>query len=70
MSFDGIEHATGLFQKIKFCFFYGKMFFLLIHFLVVEDYDDALCDVWGDDNALNSSCDKTFDLSQYVVIWS
>ena len=45
MSFDGIEHATGLFQKIKFCFFYGKMFFLLIHFLVVEDYDDALCDM-------------------------
>ena len=27
MSFDGIEHITGIFQKIKFYIGYGKMFF-------------------------------------------
>ena len=37
MSFDGTEHTTRLFQKIKLYIAYGKMFFLLIHFLVAED---------------------------------
>ena len=32
--------ATSLFQKIMFYVFYGKVFFfILIHFLVVEDYE-------------------------------
>ena len=46
MTVDGIEYSTGLFQKIKFYIVQGKMFFLidsliqmLIHFLVVEDYE-------------------------------
>ena len=39
MSFGRIEHATGLLHKIKFCIVYGKMFFLLIHFLVADDYE-------------------------------
>ena len=37
MSFDGTEHTNGLFQKNKFYIVYGKMFLLLIRFLVVED---------------------------------
>ena len=41
MSFDRIEHTTGLFHKIKFYTIYGmvRCFFLLIYFLVVEDYE-------------------------------
>ena len=39
MSFDGIEHTTGLLHKIKFYIVYGKTFFLLIYFLVVENYE-------------------------------
>ena len=38
MYFNGIEHTTGLFQKIKFFVVYGRYFFLLIHFVVEEDY--------------------------------
>ena len=38
MCFDMIEHTTTLFQKIQFFLFYSNMFFLLSHFLVVEDY--------------------------------
>ena len=40
--------------------------------LVVSLIDDALCKiaVWADDNALNPSCDKPYDLSQQDVIWS
>ena len=39
MSSDGIEHTTGLFQKkLSFISFMVRCFFLLIHFLVVEDY--------------------------------
>ena len=39
MSSDGIEHTTGLFRKIlSFILFMVRRFFLLIHFLVVEDY--------------------------------
>ena len=37
--FDGIEHTTGLFQKIQFYIVYGKMFFSLIYFLVIKDYE-------------------------------
>ena len=37
MSVNGIWHTTGLLHKISF--HYGKTFFLLIHFLVVEDYE-------------------------------
>ena len=37
MSFDGKEHTTRLFHKIKFYCASGKVFFLLSHFLVVED---------------------------------
>ena len=41
MPFDGIEHTTGLFQKIKFYIVYGKMFFLIDQFLIdqLEDYE-------------------------------
>ena len=38
MSFDRIDHATGLLHKIMFYIVYGKMLFLLIHFLIVADY--------------------------------
>ena len=37
MSINGIGHTTGLLHKIRF--HYSKTFFLLIHFLVVEDYE-------------------------------
>ena len=103
MSFDGIEHTNGLLHKIKFYFFMIRCFFLLIHFLVAEDYespestshvlsvplnlescsisffsyldclpDHVLCHIaiWADDNAINLSYDKPFDLSQQIVIWS
>ena len=36
MSFDRIEHTTGLLHKIKFYCIYVKT---LSHFLVVEDYE-------------------------------
>ena len=40
MSFEVIEHTTGLFEKFKFDVVYDKMFFiLLIDFLVVGDYE-------------------------------
>ena len=39
MSFEVIEHTTGLFQKFKFYVVYGKFFILLMDFLVVEDYE-------------------------------
>ena len=39
MSFDSIKHTNGLFHKIKFYIVYDKIFLLLIHFLVVEDYE-------------------------------
>ena len=40
MSFDRKEHATGLSHKIKFYIVYGnKFFFLLIHVLVVKNYE-------------------------------
>ena len=43
MSFDGRDHASGLFLKIKFYIVYGKIlmvrYFLFIYFLVVEDYE-------------------------------
>ena len=39
MFFDRIELTTGLLHKIKLHTVYGKMFFLLIHFLVAEDYE-------------------------------
>ena len=39
MSFEVIEHTTGLFQKFEFYVVYGKFFILLIDFLVVEDYE-------------------------------
>ena len=39
MSFDWIEHTTGLFHKIKFCFVCGKIFSLLSHFLIAKDYE-------------------------------
>ena len=42
MTIDEIEHTTGLFQKKYiqkgFILFMVRCFFLLIHFLVVEDY--------------------------------
>ena len=42
MTIDGIEHTTGIFQKKYiqkgFMWFMVRCFFLLIHFLVVEDY--------------------------------
>ena len=57
-----------------------RCFFLLIHFLVLEDYfffyfncfpDDVQCNIARtDDNALNSSCDKQSDLPLQLVIWS
>ena len=39
MSFDGIKHSAGLLYKIKFYLFIVRRFFLLIHFLVVEDHE-------------------------------
>ena len=39
MSFDWIEHTTGIFYKIKFYFVYGKIFSLLSHFLIAKDYE-------------------------------
>ena len=39
MSFDGIEHAAGLLHKVKFLLFMVRYFFLLIHSLIVEDYE-------------------------------
>ena len=32
-------HTTCLLQKIKYYIVYGKMFFLIIHFLGVEGYE-------------------------------
>ena len=34
----GWSNTTGLLHKIKFYCVFGKMFFLMRHFLVVEDY--------------------------------
>ena len=39
MSFDGIEHTAGLLDKVKFLLFMVRYYFLLIHSLVVEDYE-------------------------------
>ena len=39
MSFDRIGHTIGILHKIKFYCVYGKIFFSLSHFLLVEDYD-------------------------------
>ena len=39
MSFDRIEHTTGLFNEISFMLFMVRSFFLLIYFLLVEDYE-------------------------------
>ena len=33
MSFDRIEHTTGLLHKINFYIVYGKMFYLIDSFL-------------------------------------
>ena len=38
MSFDMREHKTGFLKKIKVTFMV-TCFFLLIHFLAVEDYE-------------------------------
>ena len=39
MSFDRREHTTGRSHKIKFLIVYFKMSFLIIRFLVVENYE-------------------------------
>ena len=39
MPFGRIAHNTGFLHKIKDYIGYGKMFFLLINFLLVEDYE-------------------------------
>ena len=36
---DKIDLTAGLLYKIKFFMVYGKMFFLMIHFLIEEDYE-------------------------------
>ena len=33
------EHIAGFFFKLSFILFMGRCFFLLVHFLVVEDYE-------------------------------
>ena len=38
MSFEMIEHTTGLLHKTKFFIVYVKNFFSLIHFLIVENH--------------------------------
>ena len=39
MSFNRIEHTTGLPHKTNLYFAYDKIYFLSNHFLVVEDYE-------------------------------
>ena len=43
MSFDRIEHNDDLLHKIKFYIIYGKLFFLLIPCLEVDDYELPKC---------------------------
>ena len=43
MSFNGIEQNTALLQKINFTLFMVRCFFLLISFLVAEDYELPKC---------------------------
>ena len=39
MTFGSIEHTTGPLHKTSFILYMGGCFFLLIHFLVLEDYE-------------------------------